>query len=128
MKNNLSTILKFSGILLVILLISFPVQLFFSKNQEGFNTHLLLWSYAVNFLLAATIFSILIFLKKKYTHLLGFVYMGGSMVKFVIFFIFFSPIFKSDGQIDRIEALIFLIPYFISLIFETTYLVRLLNK
>jgi hypothetical protein len=128
MKNNLKTILKFSGLLLAILLVFFALQLHFSSVLSNFNLNILIGSYFVNFLMATLIFTILIFLKQKHSHLLGFIYMGGSLLKFAVYFLIFSPIFKADGQIDKMEALIFLIPYFTCLAFETTYLIKLINK
>ena len=128
MKNNIKILLRFSGVLLSILLITFALQLHFSRVESNLYLSLLFKTYSVNYVLAILIFHLLLYLKLKHTHLLGFVYMGGSLVKFAVYFIFFNPIFKIDGSIDKMEAFSFLIPYFISLILETTYLIKLINK
>jgi hypothetical protein len=53
--------------------------------------------------------------------------MGGSFLKFAVFFIFFSPVFKVDGDISKLEALSFLIPYFSCLLYEAIYVGKMLN-
>lgn len=100
--------------------------LFFLKLYLFGN--LIIQSYLVNYFLAVAIFILLIKLKKKYTHLLGFIFMIGSFLKFVIFFVFFYPIFKLDDTITSVETTSFLVPYFSCLMAETFYLIKLLNN
>ena len=90
--------------------------------------HLLIPSYIANYFLALFIFFILVKLKKKYLDLLGFVFMGGSFVKFGVYFVFFNPIFKQNGTVSPQEATAFLVPYLMCLIVETFYLIKLLNN
>ena len=90
--------------------------------------NLLIPSYLANYFLALLIFFILVKLKKKYLDLLGFVFMGGSFVKFGVYFIFFNPIFKENGTVSPQEATAFLVPYLLCLIVETFYLIKLLNN
>lgn len=90
--------------------------------------NLLISSYITNYFLALLIFFILVKLKKKYLDLLGFVFMGGSFVKFGVYFIFFNPIFKQNGTVSSQEATAFLVPYLLCLIVETFYLIKLLNN
>lgn len=90
--------------------------------------NLLIPSYITNYFLALLIFFILVKLKKKYLDLLGFVFMGGSFVKFGVYFIFFNPIFKQNGTVSPQEATAFLVPYLLCLIVETFYLIKLLNN
>jgi hypothetical protein len=90
--------------------------------------NLLIPSYLTNYFLALLIFFILVKLKKKYLDLLGFVFMGGSFVKFAVYFIFFNPVFKQNGTVSPEEATSFLTPYLLCLIVETFYLIKLLNN
>ena len=90
--------------------------------------NLLIPSYLTNYFLALLIFFVLIKLKKKYLDLLGFVFMGGSFVKFGVYFIFFNPVFKQNGTVSPQEATAFLVPYLLCLIVETFYLIKLLNN
>lgn len=58
---------------------------------------------------------------------LGNAYLVMSMLKFLIFFSVFLPLFKMDGTQDRFEFFGFFIPYAICLVAGTTILVQILN-
>lgn len=90
--------------------------------------NLIIESYVVNILMAIVIYSALYFLKNKYLDVLGFIFMAGSFLKFGVYFIFFYPKFNIDGEVVRLEATSFLIPYLTCLTVETYYLIILLNK
>ncbi len=85
-------------------------------------------AYIINPVLAAFIFISLDQLKKNFSQNLGFMFMASSLFKFAIFFILFYPTYNLDGEVSRIEFSSFFIPYGISLLVETSFLVRLLNK
>jgi hypothetical protein len=85
-------------------------------------------SYVINAVLAIGIFGFLFKLKDKYGSQLGFLFLGGSFLKFIVFFVVFYPIFKADSQVTSMEFSSFFIPYIISLLFETFSLVKWLNK
>lgn len=84
-------------------------------------------AYFANVILAIFIYASLSFLQKKYNDQLGFLFMAGSLLKFAVFFVFFSPFYRVDGEISRLEFLSFFIPYFVCLSFETMAIVKLLN-
>ena len=88
----------------------------------------IIFSYSVNAILAIIIFISLFKLRIKYLDILGFIFMGGSFLKFGVYFIFFYPIFRQDGNVSTLEAVSFLIPYILCLIIETFYLIKMLNK
>jgi len=90
--------------------------------------NLFLEAYIVNYFLAVFIFTGLFLMKKKYSSSLGFIFMGGSFLKFTVFFIFFYPVYKVDGAANSLETTTFLIPYIFCLFAETFYLSKLLNK
>jgi len=50
------------------------------------------------------------------------------IVKFIVFFILFYPLYKSDGDIQKIEFATFFVPYSIALILETYYTSKMLNN
>ena len=85
-------------------------------------------SYVINFLLAAIIFTAIYRLKEKQKDNLGFLFIGGSFVKFLVFFLLFYPFFKADGNIDKLEFSSFFVPYIVCLVIETTSLSKFLNK
>jgi len=125
----MNPIISFSLKLVFILGVVFGVHISILHNlkQPLFN-NLIVEAYIVNGVLAIFIYGFLYVLRKKYLDLLGFIFMAGSFLKFGVFFIFFYPYFRADGELLRVETTSFLIPYIICLIIETFYLVKLLNK
>ena len=122
-------ILSFSGRLLLLLsgaLLLHLLLLHFS--QKPLFENMLLPAYAVNFLLAIVIYGTLYLLQHKYSAQMGFLYMAGSFLKFAVFFIFFYPRYKSDGNISSLEFAAFFTPYAISLIIETLAVIKFLKK
>jgi hypothetical protein len=96
------------------------------------ETHLwdnkLLLSYGSNFCLAAIILWTLFKVFERNTEHVGMLFMGSSLLKFMLFFLVFYPAYKADGNIQKSEAITFFIPYFTGLFLETGILVRKLNK
>jgi len=115
--------------LLVVLSVVFGIHIttLYFLDFTLFN-NLIITSYIINGIIAIIIFITLFKLRIKYLDLLGFLFMGGSFLKFAVYFIFFLPHFKADGIVDRLESTSFLIPYITSLIIETYYLIKLLNN
>ena len=106
----------------------FLIHLFFLNYKELplFNDSIIA-TYATNFLLAVVIFLSLFFLRKKYNEQLGFLFLLSSFLKFIVFFVFFYPMYKTDGDISKLEFFAFFIPYAFCLIIETLSLIKLLN-
>jgi len=84
-------------------------------------------SYLLNVAMASMVFFAIYFFRNKYRDLLGFFFLGGSLLKFVLFFIFLYPGYHVDGVLEREEFLAFFVPYLFSLFLETYFLVKLLN-
>lgn len=97
------------------------------KNLPFFDNKIVL-AYILNYLLALSIYSLLYFLRFKLKNQLGFLFMAGSFLKFIVFFVFFYPSYKSDGSINNLEFSSFFIPYLICLIIETYTLIQLLKN
>ncbi|MDC1364888.1 hypothetical protein N8258_00540 [Algibacter sp.] len=85
-------------------------------------------SYIVNLVLVIVIFGILYLLKEKYKSQLGFLFLAGSLLKFVVFFFLFYPFYKFDNIITKLEFAAFFVPYVIGLILESVSLSKWLNK
>ena len=85
-------------------------------------------SYIVNLVLIIVIFGILYLLKEKYKSQLGFLFLAGSFLKFIIFFILFYPFYKLDNIVTKLEFAAFFVPYVIGLIIESVSLSKWLNK
>lgn len=84
--------------------------------------------YAMNYAMGIGIVSTLIFLSKSKGEVLGFVFMGGSLIKFAVFFILFYPELHEDDTVKKATFILFFIPYVITVITEVWYLIRFLNK
>lgn len=122
-------VFRFTKGLVVILLCSFLVQasILYVLNQNIFG-NLLIWTYVVNSLIAFGLFVLLEKQARKMSGNLGFLFMGGSLVKFLLFFLVFYPTYNEDGEMDKWEFFAFFIPYMVSLFWEINSLVKRLNK
>ena len=78
--------------------------------------------------MAMSIFLFMDRFKYKFKNTLGFLFMGGSSLKFIIFFIVFQPVYKLDGVTSKSEFAAFFIPYALCLSLEVYSLVKMLNK
>lgn len=125
---NKLPLLGFTLILVIALFISYLVHDHFLTQRLDLDSSQLYLSYTVNFLLALAITTTLYILRTKQAHNLGFIFMGGSLFKFLIFFLIFYPQYTLDGEISKMEFGLFFIPYAISLTVETTFLIRILNQ
>lgn len=115
--------------LFVVFALLFPIHVFVQKQfGYAYFEHLIIESYLANFSLVLLSFFALLYLKKKFASSLGFLFLGGFFIKLIVFFIFFSPDYKSDDQIETAEFLAFFIPYAFALTLETISLVRILNE
>ena len=121
--------LKFSLLLLVLLLSALALHLFI-LNAMGLPLYdnKILLAYSINYVLAVIIYGALYLLQDRMTAQLGFLYMGGSLLKFLFFFILFYPGYKLDGEMSNAEFAAFFIPYSISLILETSGIIKFLKK
>ena len=120
---------KFSLVLIIVLLIAFAIHIaILQQFQLPLFENKIVAAYLVNGALALIIYSFLLLLKKKMSEQIGFLYMGGSFIKFLCFFLFFYPYYKLDGGLDSTEFVAFFVPYVISLIIETLGVIEFLKK
>lgn len=112
-------------ILLAIALVAWAVQFQWTPVAD---LPVLAKSYSVNTILAAAIYFFLFRFRHKHTEKLGFLFLAGSGIKFLAFFLFFYVGFREDGHMSRSEFLIFFVPYVITSLVETVALVRVLNR
>ncbi len=70
----------------------------------------------------------IIYLSQKKSELSGFVFMGGSFLKFALFFLLFYGEFSTIQDIRKVQFVSFYLPYAISLVVEVWYLIYHLNK
>ena len=111
---------KLGGGLLIALSLAFVTHTLLMPDALWAQIRMMWLCYGVNFVLAVLIFWAVLATYKKNAMHVGFVFMGGSILKFGIFFLFIYPDFKADGLVGRDELSLFFVPYLISL-FSMTY-------
>lgn len=123
----LGLLVRFLLWLVPVLLIAYQIQIRWreSLGQEP-QGDLIQECYLVHGLLAFGIVSLIFFLRKRARHLVGFLFLAGSLLKFVFFFIFFYGPYSADGSLDPGEFGAFFVPYALSLVLETLFTARLL--
>ena len=123
-KNKIFILALFTA-----LAIAFTVQiiLHIAYKFPLFGSYVIL-SYIFNFLYVLTEVWFLQKWQKKDNANLGSIYLGLSMFKFLIFFALFIPLFRRDGVMDHFEFFGFFIPYSISLLAGTVFLIQMLKE
>jgi len=114
-------------------LVSFHLYLFIVLGGSYFihdfiicSNHLILL-YTLNLSVACFVYWLVFLLRDKQKEYLGFYFLAGTLIKFIIFFTIVLPIFKENDVVSKTEFLSFFIPYLLSLIIETKSLISLLN-
>ncbi|MGB5189091.1 DUF6168 family protein [Robiginitalea sp.] len=127
--NNIRFLWSCLILLILALSIAFGIHALIraSKELSTFGD-LLACSYLVNLVLAFGIVVLIHSLRNKMKTQLGFLFMAGSFVKFLIFFLFFYPSFTADEVINQNEFSSFFVPYFLALIIETYFSAVLLKN
>lgn len=123
------TVLNFSIKLIFLLTVAFGIHLLvlYYLEQPLFENKIMM-AYLINIVLAILIYAFLFIMKEKYKEQLGFLFIGGSALKFVVFFMLFYGSYKTDGIITKLEFAAFFAPYLLCLIIETSSLAKWLNK
>ena len=110
---------------LVILSITFYIHVGFVSAVDESAMYK---SYGVNLFLGVLVFVVIEFLKKKQTNILGFVFLAGSLLKFLVYFVYIYPLLTESGELTKPKFFMFFIPYSICLTLEIIFLVRLMNN
>ncbi|MCW8980332.1 DUF6168 family protein [Altibacter sp.] len=119
----------FLGVLFVLLLIAFFIHIGLLNYLDLplFEARIIP-SYLINFALAAIILWLVKSNLNKKSSYTGFIFMLGSGIKFLVFFLFFYPYYQQDDTMGRVEFAAFFVPYALCLISEVYYLSKLLNN
>ena len=126
MKNDLLAILKrLLPFTLLLWLIQFLLQRYVLEMEFYYSSFSI---YLFHFLATFLIYLILVFVYRNFTENTGFAFMGLSLFKMVAAVIFLLPLILSEINAVFANILAFFIPYFLYLIFETFYAVKLINK
>lgn len=126
-KNNFLFSFYFSLGLLCLLVFGIHILVLYLLQLPLFG-YMMVQAYLLNVFLAVVIFTVLYLFRVKWKDQIGFLFLGGSMLKFVFFFIFFYPVYKRDGQMETMEFISFFIPYLVCLLLETLFTAKMLNS
>lgn len=126
MKNQL---MKFVAVLLPFTLLLFIAQYllvhFALENYEFFYPTYAI--YLFHFLATFLIYVVLVLIYHNFRDNTGFAFMGASFLKMLAAIIFLLPMLLDQTGNAFGDLLSFFVPYFLYLIFETFYAVRLIN-
>lgn len=126
-KKNFLFSFYFSLGLLCLLVFGIHILVLYLLQLPLFG-YMMVQAYLLNVFLAVVIFTVLYLFRVKWKDQIGFLFLGGSMLKFVFFFIFFYPVYKGDGQMETMEFISFFIPYLVCLLLETLFTAKMLNS
>ncbi len=120
---------QFLGVLFVALAVIFGLHLLIlqSSGNPLFGDRIVL-SYLINYALAALILIVIQSKFNKKSSQTGFIFMAGSGLKFLFFFLLFYPFYKQDNVMASSEFAAFFVPYSVCLILEVVYLSKQLNN
>ena len=119
---------KFSLILFSVLVFTFVIHLaVLHLIGEPLWADRIILSYIVNYVLTVGIFLGLYRFRKRLRDQIGFLFMGGSLIKFLFFFILFYPSYRADGEMSSLEFAAFFTPYLIALVLEAVFTSKMLK-
>lgn len=116
----------FTWIFLGVMLAAYIVQRYLFQFEQ--DKLYLTSAYIINFLIAYALIFMILFYLQKLKNYIGFIFLGGSMIKFAVFFLFFYPYITTNGEIKTTSYALFFVPYLICLAFETFKLGKVLNR
>ena len=121
--------LKFISVLFVFTLVLFTVH--YLVIQQFFSVIFFYQIWQKYLFLAITtlgVFSIVNFVHKNFSDKSGFAFVGLTLFKMAASIIFFIPLMQSETANKVPDVLNFFIPYFLYLILEVVFCVRLINS
>jgi len=80
------------------------------------------------FLMTLLIVLLVVYVKKDFPNKAGLVFLGGSFMKMMISLFFLIPLIKNKEAFNLINILVFFIPYFAYLSYETFIVLKLINE
>ena len=125
MQDKLLSFLKiFIPFSIALLAIQFVVAEYVLQLELYYPT----WAiYSFHILATFLIYLFLVFVNKSFSDKTGFAFLACSLLKMLAAVIFLLPMMLSDTPDPFQDLMAFFIPYFLFLIFETIYAVRLIN-
>jgi len=121
-----SNILKFTLIIIFLLGLSYILQVtIIQSSLTSKETNLVQFSYLFNFAFTYMLMLNIFIFKKILEDKLGFVYLGISTLKFVLFYFLVK---SKNIEINKSDFLLFFIPFVLCLGIEIFYVSKILNS
>lgn len=118
--------LKFTLLFVAILGFSYVLQVYlFQPELAAKQLYLVKYSYLFNFTFTYVLMLNIFIFKKILEDKLGFVFLGISMLKFVIFYF---AVKSKNIEINKSDFLLFFIPFVLCLAIEIFYISKILNR
>lgn len=118
----LKTYLPFSIILFAI---QYVVVNFSLESELYYST---LAIYVFHFLATLLVYGLVLWVHQHFKNQAGFAFMGLGFIKMIAALVFLLPLLLGDMGNKFTELMAFFIPYFIFLMFETIYVVKIINQ
>lgn len=126
MNRTIDFLKYFAPFSIILFLIQFFIMNSLSERIVFFYP---VWSiYLFNVITTILIYIVLIYINKNFSTYTGFTFLGLSFFKMMVAIVFLIPLIKSDIANPIIDLASFFIPYFLFLVFETYFAIRLINK
>ncbi|OXB00760.1 hypothetical protein B0A81_20160 [Flavobacterium plurextorum] len=111
-------------------IVLFVAQYFTMQSlSDKYNFFYAAWSiYLFNILATFIVYLLLIYINKNFSTYTGFAFLGASFFRMMAAIVFLIPFIKSGVANPIIDVSTFFIPYFLFLLFETVFTIRLINK
>lgn len=130
MKNNMKLQLAaFLKIYLPFSIILFAIQysvVNFSLETELYYSTLSI--YAFHFIATFLVYALVLLVHQNFKNQSGFAFMGLGLFKMIGALVFLLPLLLGEMGNKFTELMAFFIPYFIFLMFETIYVVKIINQ
>lgn len=125
MKEKLSPFLKsFIPFSVLLFAIQFALVNYLFETNLFYST---ISIFAFHILATLIIYVFLVYVHENFKDKTGFAFMGASLLKMLGAVLFLLPMMLSNTEEPFKDMIAFFIPYFLFLIFETIYAVRLIN-
>lgn len=122
-------VLRFLLVTLMSLVFAFVIHWYSLLSVDFiYDSYQLIFPYVLNYIMAFVIFLLIVKVQKINTDIVGYVFLFGSMFKFLVYFTIIHPVLKTDGVLEKAKFFFFFIPYAICLILEVLYLIKILNS
>ena len=106
---------RLARVLLAILLGAWLLHQQLLTPVAGTGFKIITAAYGANYVLGMGLFMAVLFAHRHHPMTTGYVFLTGSGIKFLVFFLFFYPFFMNDGDLSREEFAIFFIHYIVTL-------------